>query len=48
MYIIDKIKNRINQNFNTKAISNIEKVNAKLYKNSDTSNYGDVDVILFI
>lgn len=48
MYIIDKIKNRINQNFNNQAISNIEKVNIKLYKNSDTSNYDDDDAILFI
>ena len=48
MHIIDKIKDRISENFNNENLSNIETVNSKLNHSPNTNNYKEGDAILFI
>jgi len=48
MYIVEKIKDRINEGFNNNSLKNIETVNSKLNHSPNTSNYKEGDAILFI
>ena len=48
MYVINKIINKLNREFNDSNLSNIERVNTNLYHKPNMNNYHEDDTILFI